>query len=68
MWLFNVIDKVVKYSADRMDQRRYAGALSELCLDIWAKKNNITINEIALLETEKRSFYKRVLNYISRVI
>ena len=53
-------------SKDREDQRRYAGALSEFCLDIWAQKNGLKIIEIPLLETEKASFYVRLKNYIMR--
>lgn len=65
-WLFPIIDSVVAMSKDREDQRRYAGALSEFCLDIWAQKNGLKIIEIPLLETEKASFYVRLKNYIMR--
>ena len=65
-WLFPVIDKVVELSVDREDQRRYAGALSEFCLDIWAQKNLKRVVEVALLETEKSSFIKRFVGYIKR--
>lgn len=67
-WLFPVIDKVVALSADREDQRRYAGALSEFCLDIWAQRNSKKIVELALLETEKPTFFNRLLGYIKRKI
>lgn len=67
-WLFPVIDKVVASSADREDQRRYAGALSEFCLDIWAQRNSKKIVELALLETEKPTFINRLLGYIKRKI
>lgn len=36
-WPFPIIDKVLALSGDREDLRRYAGALSEFCLDIWGK-------------------------------
>lgn len=65
-WLFPVIDAVVEMSADREDQRRYAGALSEFCLDIWVQKNGLKIVEVPLLETEKPSFIKRLSGYIKR--
>lgn len=67
-WLFPVIDKVVAMSDDRDDQRRYAGALSEFCLDIWANKNNYKIVELPLLETEKMTFFSRLKGYIKRKI
>lgn len=65
-WLFPVIDTVVAMSADREDQRRYAGALSEFCLDIWAQRNSKKVVEVALLETEKMSFFARLKGYIKR--
>lgn len=65
-WLFPVIDRVVALSTDRQDQRRYAGALSEFCLDIWAKKNNLEIKELHLLETEKSSWLMRAFYYLKR--
>lgn len=65
-WLFPVIDKVVALSADREDQKRYAGALSEFCLDIWAQRNSKKIVELTLLETEKMSFFRRLKGYIKR--
>lgn len=65
-WLFPVIDTVVAMSRDREDQRRYAGALSEFCLDIWAMANHIEIKELPLLETEKNSFVRKLVNYIRR--
>ena len=67
-WLFPVIDTVVKMSKDREDQTRYAGALSEFCLDIWLQKNGISVIEMNLLETEKVSFVKKVAGYIKRKI
>lgn len=67
-WLFPVIDSVVAMSEDREDQRRYAGALSEFCLDIWAYKNGLKTVEIPLLETEKASFVNRLVGYIRRKI
>ena len=67
-WLFPVIDKVVALSTDREDQRRYAGALSEFCLDIWVQRNSKKIVELALLETEKPTFFNRLLGYIKRKI
>lgn len=67
-WLFKVIDLVVDMSFDRKDQSRYAGALSEFCLDIWAKKNTKKIVEVALLETEKPTFINRLMSYIKRKI
>lgn len=67
-WLFSVINLVVSLSEDREDQRRYAGALSEFCLDIWTQKNGLKIVEIPLLETEKKSFFARVKGYIKRKI
>lgn len=65
-WLFHIIDSVVAMSTDREDQRRYAGALSEFCLDIWTQKNGVKIVEIPLLETEKASLYARIKGYIKR--
>ena len=65
-WLFPVINGVVVMSKDREDQRRYAGALSEFCLDIWANAHGVTVKELQLLETEKVSFFKRVVGYIKR--
>lgn len=65
-WLFPVIDAVVAKSADREDQRRYAGALSEFCLDIWAQCNEKKVIEVALLETEKMSSFARLKGYIKR--
>lgn len=67
-WLFPIIDTVVKISKDREDQTRYAGALSEFCLDIWLQKNGISVIEMNLLETEKVSFIKKVGGYIKRKI
>lgn len=65
-WLFRIIDTVVEMSQDREDQRRYAGALSEFCLDIWSMTNHIEIKELPLLETEKTSFAVKFINYIKR--
>lgn len=65
-WLFPIIDTVVELSRDRDDQRRYAGAISEFCLDIWALGNDIGIRELKLFETEKSSPLKKVANYIKR--
>lgn len=65
-WLFPIIDTVVELSKDREDQRRYAGALSEFCLDIWAMGNGIGIRELQLLETEKLSIVEKATNYIKR--
>lgn len=65
-WLFSVIDEVVLLSRDREDQRRYAGALSEFCLDIWVGKNALRIIELPLLETEQRSFFVRFADYVKR--
>lgn len=65
-WLFPIINKVVEMSEDRIDRRRYAGALSEFCLDIWIKKNGLTAIEVPLLETERLTFFKKVLIYIRR--
>lgn len=65
-WLFPVIDRVVELRKSRSDQRRYAGALSEFCLDIWLAAHQIQAVEIPLLETEKISFLKRVIQYIKR--
>ena len=65
-WLFPIIDSGVTMSKDREDQRRYAGALSEFCLDIWAQKNGLKIIEIPLLETEKVLLFQRIYNYIKR--
>lgn len=65
-WLFPVIDAVVKMSSDREDQRRYAGALSEFCLDIWIQNKGLKIVEVPLLETEKQSFFSRLRGYIRR--
>ncbi|WP_022767901.1 DUF4422 domain-containing protein [Butyrivibrio sp. NC2007] len=65
-WLFPIIDRAVSMSADREDQRRYAGALSEFCLDIWAQKNKIKIKELPILETEKPSTISRIKRYIAR--
>lgn len=65
-WLFPVIDTVVSMSGDREDQRRYAGALSEFCLDIWLTQRRYPVKEMKLLETEKPSFFKKALNAIKR--
>lgn len=65
-WLFPVIDRVVAISADREDQRRYAGALSEFCLDIWLKCNGRTCRELPLLETERVSFAGKVIACVKR--
>jgi hypothetical protein len=65
-WLFPVIDTVVSMSGDREDQRRYAGALSEFCLDIWLTQRRCPVKEMKLLETEKPSFFKKALNAIKR--
>ncbi len=65
-WLFPIIDRVVELSEDRADQKRYAGALSEFCLDIWAYNNGYKIQELRLLETEKPSLVKKAKNYIKR--
>ena len=65
-WLFRIIDLVVEKSKDREDQGRYAGALSEFCLDIWARANNMEIKELSLFETEKSSFLMKVYQYIKR--
>lgn len=67
-WLFPVIEKVVEQSSDREDQRRYAGALSEFCLDIWSRKNQIAIRELPLFETEHKTFGRKVFDYIKRKI
>lgn len=67
-WLFPIIDSVVEKSKDREDQRRYAGALSEFCLDIWAQEKRKNIQELLLLETEKLSFFTRAVRYIKRKI
>lgn len=65
-WLFPVIDRVVALSADREDQRRYAGALSEFCLDIWLNRNGRTCRELPLLETERVSYVGKVIAYVKR--
>ena len=65
-WLFPVIDRVVALSADREDQRRYAGALSEFCLDIWLRHNGRSATELPLLETERVSFIGKVIGCIKR--
>lgn len=67
-WPFPIIDTVVEMSNDREDQKRYAGALSEFCLDIWVRTNNMTIKELYLLETEKTSCLKKAIEYIKRKI
>lgn len=64
-WLFSIVDRVVALSDDREDQRRFAGALSEFCLDIWGA-NRITIKELPLLETEKPSLISKTIQYIKR--
>lgn len=67
-WLFPVIDMVVDLSADREDQRRYAGALSEFCLDIWAKKNEVPVKSVALLETEGLTIPQKMIGKIKHYL
>lgn len=67
-WLFPVIDRVVEKSKDRKDIKRYAGALSEFCLDIWTKKNNLKTIELPLYETERISLIIKIMNRIKKII
>lgn len=67
-WLFPVIDRVVELRESSRDPHRYAGALSEFCLDVWLTTHQIQAVEIPLLETEKVSFLKKVYHFIKRKI
>ena len=70
-WLFGVLEIVVTENGKRVDQRRYAGAMSEFLLDVWCIKNNKTIREVCLLEPEyslKKKILKYVKIYIKRIM
>ena len=65
-WLFPIIDRVVYLSKDRINQNRYAGALSEFMLDVWLIHNGIKVTELELLETEKASLLGKVIGVVKR--
>lgn len=65
-WLFSIIFEVERKLSKRIDQTRYAGALSEFLLDVWIKNNNYDFKEISLYELEKPNFFKKVFSVINR--
>jgi len=65
-WLFPIINRIVELSEGRVNQNRYAGALSEFLLDVWLIHNNMKVIELQLLETEKVSFLNKVIGVMKR--
>ena len=54
-WLFNILfesEKYVQISSDTY-QRRVFGFLSERLLDVWIEKNNYSVNELKVINTEQ---------------
>lgn len=67
-WLFNVVDKVVELNGERVDQGRYAGALSEFLLDVWVKHKKLQCVELKLLESEKVGILRKIFSVIQRMM
>lgn len=65
-WLFPIIDTVVELNVQRVDQKRYAGALSEFLLDVWMKQRKIKCFELKLLECEKVGILKKIFLVLQR--
>lgn len=57
-WLFEVIDEFYSLRSDRADQKRFAGAISEFLLDVWASNNGLALHEAPLYEPEASGLKK----------
>lgn len=64
-WLFEVIDEVVDRRADRIDRRRFAGALSEFLLDVFIIGNGLAYSEAKLFEPETSCMRKCATKMLS---
>lgn len=67
-WLFQIIDKVVEFNEERIEQKRYAGALSEFLLDVWLRHNGYNYIELNLLESERVGFIRKTCNALARML
>lgn len=66
-WLFPIIDNVVAANKDK-ERTRFAGALSEFCLDIWLRHNKRAVYETPLIELEKVKTIYKIKNAILRIV
>lgn len=51
-WLFNVVDVFYSLRSQRIDQKRFVGAMSEFLLDVWVLRNGLTLLESPLYQPE----------------
>lgn len=63
-WLFEVLFEMEKH----VERYRVLGAMGEFMLDTYMLTNNMTYVEMPLIELEKVSLFKRVLNRIKKMI
>ena len=63
-WLFQVLFEMEKH----VERYRVLGAMGEFMLATYMLTNNMTYVEMPLIELEKVSLYKRVLNRIKKMI
>lgn len=64
-WLFPLMEDFTSLRSDRIDQRRFVGAISEFAVDIWLSQNRVRIQEFNLYEPEA-SVQNRLLNCMLR--
>ena len=68
-WLFNILFEVERHILEyRQWDDRVCGAISELMLDIYLTKNNLSIVERPLVELEGVSLIKKVSNRLKRML
>lgn len=66
-WLFNILFELEK----RIDPKqydsfhsRYLGRISELLLDVWLEKNNITYKEVPIMDMQKINWIKKGTSFL----
>lgn len=66
-WLFPILfelDKRVDVSEYDAFQRRYLGRVSELLLDVWLDKNNLTYKEVPTVAMEKMDWSRKISSFL----
>lgn len=66
-WLFPILfelDKRVDVSEYDAFQRRYLGRVSELLLDVWLDKNNLTYKEVPTVAMEKMDWGRKISSFL----
>lgn len=67
-WLFKILfelEKRVDTSKYNSFHARFYGRVSELLLDVYLQKNNISYREISFIYMEKINFFKKVTGFLS---